>query len=66
MSMLKHNEIFENASLCKYFAHENIKKTLKSSILYVPNLFFSIANRPKIISNIIFCSIKMAPCATSK
>ena len=28
-------------------------------------LFFSIANRPKISPNLIFCSIKMAPCATS-
>ena len=28
-------------------------------------LFFSIANRPKLSPNIIFCSIKMTPHATS-
>ena len=27
--------------------------------------FFRIANRPKIGPNLMFCSIKMAPCATS-
>ena len=43
-----------------FFAHENIKIALKSSILYGPVEIFSTANRPKISPNIIFCSIKMA------
>ena len=30
-----------------------------------PHFFFSIANRPKTSPNLIFCSIKMSPCATS-
>ena len=29
-----------------------------------PHFFFSIANRPKTSPNLIFCSIKISPCAT--
>ena len=44
-----------------FFAPENMKKLL----IIGPNFFSSIANRPKIDPTLIFCSIKMAPCATS-
>ena len=40
------------------------KNTLNSSILYGPIFSVDIANWLKISPNIIFCSIKMAPCAT--
>ena len=33
--------------------------------IFHSNYFFSIAKPPKISPNLIFCSIKMAPCATS-
>ena len=37
----------------------------KLLIIGPQSFFFSIANRPKISPNLIFCSIKMFPCATS-
>ena len=43
----------------KYFAHENMKKTLSKVAHNWPNFFFSIANRPKTSPNLNFCSIKI-------
>ena len=51
----------------KQFDPENMKKLLSKVVHNWPKtfFFFSIANRPKISPNLIFCSIKMVPCATS-
>ena len=54
-----------------YSADDTIKKLpMKTALNQVaynrPNFFFStIANRPKVSPNTIFCFIKMASCATS-
>ena len=47
------------------FANENIKKLASKVAHNRPQIiFFSIANQPNISPNLIFCSVKMAPCAT--
>ena len=48
-----------------FFAQENMKKPASKDAHNRPNFYFSIANQPKISPNLIFCSIKMAPCRTS-
>ena len=58
-------QLFSADNTIFFFAHENMKKTASKVANNQPNFFFSIANRPKINTNLIFCSIKMAPCATS-
>ena len=47
-----------------FFAFENMKK-LPSKVAHNRPIFFSIANWPKTSPNLLFCSIKMAPCAIS-
>ena len=48
-----------------FFAPENMKKTPLKVAHNWPQIFFSIANRPKTSSTLLFCSIKMSPCPTS-
>ena len=43
------------------FAAENMKKTPSKVAHNRPQIFFSIANKPKTNPNLIFCSIKMSP-----
>ena len=58
--------MFFKKVLNSFFAHENMKNcSLKFLIIGQKCFFFRIANRSKISPNLIFCSIKMAPCATS-
>ena len=47
------------------FTPQNMKKTSSKGSHNQPPIFFSIANRPKISPNHIFCSIEMSLCATS-
>ena len=43
------------------FKKKNAPENMKKLSSNWPNFFFRIANRPKAISNLIFCSIKMSP-----
>ena len=48
-----------------FFAPENMKKPPSKVAHNRPPIFFSIANWPKTSPNLIFCSIKMSPFASS-
>ena len=56
-----------DASILKknVFAPENRTKLSSKNVHNLPPFYFSIANRPKNRPNLIFCFIKMSPCATS-
>ena len=44
---------------------DNMKKPPSKVAHNQPNFFFSIANRPKTSPNLVFCSKKNSPCATT-
>ena len=48
-------------------ARDNLKKKCPQKLFIIgPNFFFSIFNWPENSPNVIYCSLKMAPFATSK
>ena len=47
----------------KFLPLKTWKNCSQKLLIICPKLFFSIATRPKISPNLIFCSIKMVPCA---